>query len=193
MKKWTQQNQTNDADAAPTQGDVPITDQPRGADAAAGDQSETIAQLTAERDAANEKYLHALADFQNYQRRALMNEQEARRQGVTAVLTSILPVIDHFDLAINQPVAGNTAAEAVVEGVRAIRAELIRALGLHGITVIHPEPNDEFDPNRHQAVTQGPPGDTGVAPGRVLATFQAGYALGDRVVRPAKVSVASEG
>jgi molecular chaperone GrpE len=192
MNRATQHNQERSEEGAPAPRPDDVAEQQMSAEQQMMDVQEQIAQLAAERDAANEKYLHALADFQNYQRRALMNEQEARRQGVTAVLSSILPVLDHFDLALNQPVGGGPA-EAVMEGVRAIRAELIKALGAHGVTLINPAPNDEFDPNRHQAIMHGAPGDTGVQPGRVLATFQSGYALGDRVVRAAKVSVASEG
>ena len=163
-----------------------------GAQPPPADVDERIAQLTAERDEAHQKYLHALADFQNYQRRALLNEQEARRQGITAVLMSIMPVIDHFDVALKQPVT-SPQVEAVMEGVKAIRAELLRALEMHGVTPINPQPGDEFDPTRHQAMIHGPAGDSGVEPGRISATLQAGYALGDRVIRPAKVSVASEG
>src|SRR6185295_12223080 len=55
-----------------------------------------VQSLTAEREDALEKWKRALADFQNYQRRALENEREARRQGATSVLQSIIPVLDHF-------------------------------------------------------------------------------------------------
>lgn len=144
-----------------------------------------------ERDEANERWKRALADFQNYQRRALSNEQEAKRQGVTAVLMSILPVLDHFEQALS-PEASRGSAEQVMKGVTVIRGELLKALEAHGIRLIQPQPGAEFDPNAHQAISQmpAPGGDGGVAPGQILNTFQAGYALGDRIIRPAKVVVA---
>lgn len=153
-----------------------------------------IDQISAERDEAivnwkqaQSDYQRALADYQNFQRRAANNETEAHRQGVTSVLGSILPVLDHFDLALTQKPT-DEAATKILEGVKVIRGELIRALENHGITLINPLPNDEFDPNRHSAITQFAA--EGVEPGRVSMTMQPGYMLGDRVIRSAKVGVA---
>lgn len=153
-----------------------------------------IDQITAERDEAimswkqsQSDYQRALADYQNFQRRAAQNETEAHRQGVTSVLGSILPVLDHFDLALTQK-PGDEASTKILEGVRVIRSELIRALENHGITLLNPQPNDEFDPNKHSAITQLAA--EGVKPGRVSMTMQPGYMLGDRVIRSAKVGVA---
>jgi molecular chaperone GrpE len=146
-----------------------------------------IEQLTQERDEAKGNLLRALADYQNFQRRAASNEQEAKRQGVTSVLGSILPVLDHFDLALTQATPDD-ASRRIMEGVKVIRAEFIRALENHGVTLISPGPNDEFDPTKHSAIMQQP--GEGVEPGRVSATFQPGYMLGDRVIRSAKVAVA---
>jgi len=158
-----------------------------GAPPAGEDLHEQMLRLTGERDEARAQWQRALADFQNYQRRALANEQEAKRQGVTGVLTSVLPVLDHFDLALAQP-APDAAARKILDGVRVIRAELLRVLENHGVTLISPKAGDEFDPNRHSAIMQQ--AGEGVPPGRVSATFQPGYALGERVIRSAKVAVA---
>ena len=156
--------------------------------------ADLIDQITAERDEAiaNWKqsasdYQRALADYQNFQRRAVGNEAEAHRQGVTSVLGSILPVLDHFDLALSQKPTDD-AGTKILEGVQVIRAELIRALENHGVKLIHPQPNDEFDPNRHSAIAQIKA--EGVEPGRVSMTMQPGYLLGERVIRSAKVGVA---
>jgi molecular chaperone GrpE len=107
-----------------------------------------IDQITAERDEAilswkqsQSDYQRALADYQNFQRRAAQNETEAHRQGVTSVLGSILPVLDHFDLALTQK-PGDEAGTKILEGVKVIRGELIRALENHGITLLNPQPND---------------------------------------------------
>jgi molecular chaperone GrpE len=170
---------------------TPPPDEPMDNDAAggAGDDNpvEQVRRLTDERDQALGDFKRALADFQNFQRRAALNEQEARRQGVTSVLGSVLPVLDHFDLALTQATPDD-ASRRIMDGVRLIRSELIRALEAHGVTLINPQPNDEFDPNKHSAIMQQPA--DGVHPGRVSATFQPGYVLGDRVIRSAKVAVA---
>jgi molecular chaperone GrpE len=170
------------------------TPPPRGADEVAhgapldADQAAALVEsLQNELDQANNKWKRALADFQNFQRRSMENEREARRQGLTAVLQSIIPVLDHFDLALSHDPA-NSSAEQVIDGVKVIREELIKALGVHGVGLINPAVNQPLDPHRHQAITHLAA--EGVEPGHVAATLQVGYLLGERVVRPAKVAVA---
>jgi molecular chaperone GrpE len=152
----------------------------------ADDFEQQLAQAAAERDEANQKYLRTLADYQNSQRRAVANEREARTQGVTSVVLSVLPVLDHFDLARAQDPA-SVKADQIMAGVQVIRDELLRVLQKFGVEVLSPRPNDEFDPMRHQAVVQQDV--EGIEPGNIVATLQAGYSMGERVVRPATVSV----
>jgi molecular chaperone GrpE len=147
---------------------------------------ELLANLRNELDDMSDRLKRTMADFQNYQRRALQNEQEARRQGASAVVMSVVPVLDHFDLALNQKAEG--PAVGILEGVKVIKAELIRALERQGVKVISPAPNDVFDPTRHEAIMQQPA--EGVEPGHISATFQPGFELNDRMIRSAKVAVA---
>lgn len=147
---------------------------------------EMLAALRAELDEANDKWKRSLADFQNYQRRAHQNEQEARKQAISSVVMSVVPVLDHFDLALNQKADGSAAG--ILEGVKVIRAELIRALEKNGVRVINPAPNDPFDPMRHEAIMQQ--ATEGIEPGHISSTFQPGFEYGDRVIRSAKVAVA---
>jgi molecular chaperone GrpE len=150
------------------------------------DVEQQLSRLAAERDEAHQKYLRTLADYQNSQRRAVANEREARTQGVTSVVLGVLPVLDHFELALGQD-RGAVKADQIMAGVQVIRDELLRVLQKFGVEVVSPMANDEFDPTRHQAVVQQDV--EGVEPGHIVATLQAGYAMGDRVVRPATVSV----
>lgn len=172
-------NKANDSQGAP--------ESPEPAGAQVEELRAELEKAIAERDEAKSLYLRALADFQNYQRRSIENEREAKRQGMTSLLLSVVPVIDHFDLALSYNPETMTG-EQVVAGVRAIRDELLRILGQHGVSPINPEPNDELDPNRHHAVLQQAV--EGVEPGRISKTLQVGYMLGDRVIRPANVAVA---
>lgn len=175
----------------PKNDSMPPEDPSGGHDAAdQNDLAEQVRRLSDERDQAQGDFKRALADFQNFQRRAALNEQEARRQGVTSVLGSVLPVLDHFDLALGQA-APDDSSRRILDGVKLIRAELVRALEAHGVKLISPQPNDEFDPNMHSAIMQQPV--KGVKPGHVSATFQPGYSMGDRVIRSAKVAVAPAG
>ncbi len=146
-----------------------------------------IGELEASVEEWKSKYQRALADFQNFQRRSVENEREARRQGVTSVVAQLLGVLDNFDLALRTDTSG-VSIEQILQGVKLIRQQLLQALAAIDVSPIEPGPNDEFDPHRHEAVAQVDA--KNVTPGRVAATFQSGYRLGDRVLRPAKVSVA---
>jgi len=157
-----------------------------GSDAAAG-LYDRIAALEAELEEAKARSLRQMADFQNYQRRALQNEQVAKQQGMGSVASGVVGVIDHLDLALAQD-TDKASVQQIVTGVRVIRDELMKSLQQHGVGVISPAPNEEFVPGRHEAIMQQAL--PGIAPGHVSSTLQAGYTLGDRVLRPAKVAVA---
>jgi molecular chaperone GrpE len=146
-----------------------------------------IERISAERDDAEGRYRRVLADFANYQKRALSNEDEARKRGMTSVLESVINTLDHFEQAMAHDV-GKTDAATFAQGLRMIHNELVRAIASHGAGVIEPGPGDEFDPQKHLAVTRRAA--PGVAPGHIVELFQTGYMLGDRVLRPAKVVVA---
>lgn len=143
--------------------------------------------LRAERDDLDSKYRRTLADFQNYQRRSLQNEREARERGMEAVVESVILSLDHFEKALSHDVSKMTA-EQLVKGVQLIHDELVKALARHGAGIIEPSVNEEFDPMRHQAVAQR--ASDGVDPGHVVQSLQRGYTLGERVIRPAMVVVA---
>lgn len=146
-----------------------------------------IEQLEAERDEAVALRQRTLADYANYQRRADENERRARIAGVHAVLRSLLPVLDQFELALNQS-AGALSMEQLLGGVKIVRDELRKTLESHGAAPIMPEVGEEFDPRRHEAVMRQ--AREGVEPNHVVMVMQTGYAVGDAVLRPAKVAVA---
>src|SRR3989304_6489586 len=92
-----------------------------------------LADLKAELDEAIEARKRALADFANYQRRALDNEHRAGQNATASVIRSLLPVLDHFDLALGQDPAAVTVPQ-LLGGARMVRVELDTALERHGIS-----------------------------------------------------------
>jgi molecular chaperone GrpE len=80
--------------------------------------------------------------------------------------------------------------DPVVEGIRLIRARLIEILRKYGVVEME-DVGAKFDPHLHDAVLQVPAGD--VPDGHIAQVLERGYWLGERVLRPAKVAVASEG
>lgn len=161
------------------------------ADAGGGERpaaEDATAALRAELDELRGRYQRSLADYRNSQQRAAVEHRLAREAGVASVVERLLSVLDHFDLALGHA-GGAASVEQVVQGVRMIRDDLHRTIQSLGVTTIRPEPNDEYDPLRHQAVSQQ--AREGVEPGRIAETCQVGYAIGDRLLRPAKVVVAA--
>lgn len=156
---------------------------PPEADEIVGALLDTIAQ----RDETQSRLLRAAADHQNFQRRAVNNEREAREMAVRGVVSSLIPLIDQFEMALMQDPA-KVSGETIVMGVKMIRDEFMRVLGNYGVAPIAPKIGDEFNPGDHEAMMQQPA--EGVEPGHVSFVLSTGYKLGERVVRPAKVGVA---
>ncbi len=148
----------------------------------------TLAELQAALDEAVEARKRALADFANYQRRTAQNDRRAALGGEANVVRSVLGILDHFELALDQDREQMTV-DQLLGGVRIVRDELIRVLESFDVQPIDPAVGDDFDPNLHQAVLQQPARD--IAPNSIVSVLQVGYKMGDIVLRPAKVSVAT--
>lgn len=153
----------------------------------AGDAQAFFEKLSADLEEMEGRWKRSLADFQNYQRRAAGNEAEARARGVRDVCESMLGALDSLDMALSQDPSIITP-EQMFGAIGTIRAEAMKALGRHGVSAIEPALGEEFHPGRHEAVMQQAA--AGVGPGCVSKVFQSGYAMGERVLRPAKVAVA---
>jgi len=143
-----------------------------------------MAQRTAELEA---KLLRAAADYQNMVRRSHQNVSAARDQQTGDMAKDLLPVIDHFDTALAVDPAKATA-KSLLEGLVMVRDELMRSLAKHGIARINASKGDEFDPNIHEALMRVKA--DGLATNKIVSQLQPGYVLGERTLRPVKVSVA---
>ena len=143
-----------------------------------------IAQISGERDEAEQARVRALADFKNFQRRSIENEQRSRRDGASGVVRGLLPALDNLDLALDNA-AKVEKIDQVLQGIMIVREELRRSLEANGVSVLLPNPGDEFDPEQHEAVAKQTY--EGIEDGFIGQTIQSGYALGEMVLRPAKV------
>lgn len=155
----------------------------------AEDFAEALRLVAAQRDEYLERLQRTAADFQNFQRRARQTEREARELASAGVIQSLIPVLDFFDMALKQNPETATAAQ-VIGGVQMIKSEFVRVLGAQGVGVIAPGRGDAFDPMRHEAIEHVAGG--GVAPDHIVDLRTPGYTFGERVIRPAKVTVANE-
>ena len=148
---------------------------------------EAFVHTLEQRDENQAKLIRAIADHQNFQRRAMLNEREARTSATQGVVQGLIPLMDQFDMALLLD-PEKVTAQTVMDGVKMTRDEFVRILGGYGVSAISPEAGDEFEPGIHEAMMQQPA--EGINPGHIAFVMSVGYKLGERVIRPAKVGVA---
>jgi len=135
----------------------------------------------------NEKYLRARADLENFRRRAQRELAETREYTQAATVEEFLPVLDHFNMAVES--AGASADLATLrQGMEMILAEFKHTLDALGVQVIDAA-GAAFDPALHEAVATEP--SETVLNGHVLRQWKRGYRMGARLLRPATVIVSS--
>jgi molecular chaperone GrpE len=147
--------------------------------------SEQITRLTDEKNDLFDKLLRKQAEFENFRRRSEREMLEAFGRARAEVLGDFLPVLDNFMLALLH--ADTSGADAIHEGVQLINKQLVDTMSRLGLEPIDAE-GSAFDPELHEAVATEPRED--VPDHTVVAVFQRGYRLGDRLLRPARVKVA---
>jgi molecular chaperone GrpE len=147
----------------------------------------------AKREAAEfkDKLLRTLAEMENLRKRTEREVLDARMYGIAGFARDVLAVADnmHRALAAIGPElreAADAKVKALIEGVELTERELLKSLEKNGVKKFSPE-GEKFDPNVHQAMYEVPTSD--LPPGQVAQVIQAGYMIGDRVLRPAMVAV----
>ena len=158
-----------------------------GAPAPAADKSPE-AQIAELKD----RLLRAVAETENIRRRAEREREETAKYAVTGFARDLLNVADNLRRALQSlPAEVRETDEAVAklaDGVELTERELLRVFDKHGIQVVEPKPGEKFDHNFHQAMFEAPNADQ--PPGTIVTVMQVGYALKDRLLRPAMVGVA---
>lgn len=132
-----------------------------------------------------DKYLRLQAEFDNYRKRTLREKMELVETGGKKVLLAMLPVRDDVQRALAAMGKSDDAA-AIREGVELIAQKFTESLRQQGVTEIAAL-DAPFDPDLHEAVAKFAAGEE--KRGRVIDVVQAGYMLGDKVLRFAKVVV----
>ena len=145
---------------------------------------EQVAALEAERDEHLNDLKRVAAEFENYRKRVLRDQESLVARAHERLVKELLPVLDDLERAL---AAAEEHEEATLEeGVRLVHRELADALAREGLAEI--ETNGVFDPHVHEALLSQP---SDQDEGSVLEVVQRGYRLGDRVLRPARVVVAA--
>ncbi len=144
-------------------------------------------KLQSEYDKLNNQYIRLAADFDNYRKRQAQERESLLKYGAEDTLKKLIDVLDNFDRG-EKAIADVEDCEKVKESFTLVHKQLTDALAKVGLEVIECE-GKEFDPNYHEAVMQTP---TNEHPEHtIIAELQKGYKLGDRVLRPSLVNVAT--
>ena len=147
---------------------------------------ELLAEVTRERDALRDRLLRAAAEFDNYRKRMERERRDLADYIAGDVLSDVLPLLDNFERAMRAPAADLDTHRT---GIELIHKQFVDALRKRGVVAIDPV-GKQFDPNLHQAVASEVVADT--PDGQILEELQRGYVLGDRLLRPAMVKVATQ-
>jgi molecular chaperone GrpE len=176
-------------ESPPTGAEGPETDEdvtqliPSEAPAAEQD-ALTLAQAEAAR--LKDQLLRTLADFDNFRKRTRRDLVDAERRAREELLKELLPVFDNLERAA-QHAESATEVQALADGIGMVMRQFADTLGKVGVERIAAL-GQPFDPSVHEAVQSLETADH--PPGAVAAELQAGYRLGERVIRPAMVVVA---
>ena len=145
-----------------------------------------VQQLKDERDQLYQRLARAQADFQNSRKRLETDLEQRVQYANSTLIKSLLPVIDNFERALAVDPA-TTDAATILKGLQLVHDQWLQVLKGQQVEEIAPQPGEPFDPNKHSAIMQQP-SDLYTEP-TVTQLFQKGYALGERVLRPAQVAV----
>ena len=188
MTDQTARQQAAEASAAAENATVaPETQDP----AAPPTPPDPLAEAQREADEFKDKLLRTLAEMENLRKRTAREIADARAYGIAGFAREVLAVADNMQRALDavDPAlreGGDVKVKSLIEGVELTERELLKVLEKHGVKKFSPE-GQKFDPNVHQAMFEMEHPE--LPPGHVAQVMQAGYMLGDRVLRPAMVAV----
>jgi molecular chaperone GrpE len=186
-----------DTSARPDASQAPEPEPEQAQDAAAPEapQADPLAAIAQEVVTLKDKLLRALAEMENTRKRAEREIADSRTYAVTVFARDILTVADNMHRALNAldvelRERADASVKALLDGVELTERELLNVLDKHGVKKLEPL-GQKFDPNRHQAMYEVP--DSSAPAGSIVQVIQAGYTIGDRVLRPAMVAIAKSG
>lgn len=150
--------------------------------------------LVKELSEAKDRTLRTLAEMENLRKRTAKEVTDARAYGITGFARDVLDIADNLQRTLDAVSAEAKAAadpglKTLIEGVELTERSLLNTLEKNGVKKFDPA-GEKFDPNFQQAMFEIP--DASVPPGTVVQVVQAGYMIGERVLRPALVGVAKK-
>jgi molecular chaperone GrpE len=189
----TDPNGQNDNSANPEQGPEPVVSKPYiMPDDPEPGSAEALAKEAAD---LRDKMLRTLAEMENLRQRTRREVADSKIYGITGFARDVLDIADSLQRTIDAvPAETRESADpllkALIEGVELTERSLLNALEKNGVKKFDPQ-GEKFNPNFQQAMYEVP--DPSVPAGTVVQVVQAGYTIGERVLRPALVGVSKGG
>ncbi len=153
-------------------------------------ESNELVALRVEFDSLNDRHLRLVAEFNNFRRRSEQERRNVWSKAQADLVEKFLDVLDDLQRVAELDLS-NATVDTIMEGVDLVERKFARTLEESGIEVIDPA-GDEFDPERMEAMMRVP-SDSQQQVGTVAQVLQKGYSLKDVLVRPARVSVFTQG
>src|SRR5260370_33564735 len=155
----------------------------------------SVEALVKEAAESRDKMLRTLAEMENLRKRTAREVGDARIYGITGFARDVLDIADNLQRALDAvPAEAKATADpglqALIDGVELTERSLLNALEKNGVKKFDPS-GEKFDPNFQQAMYEIP--DPSVPSGTVVQVVQAGYMIGDPLLRPALVAVSKGG
>ncbi len=155
-----------------------------------GESGDAVAELQAKVDENWDRYVRTAAELENVRKRAQRDVENAHRFALENFSKELLAVLDSLEMGLEAADSADSAdAAALREGSEATCKLLKSTMERFGVIEVDPE-GEPFDPEYHEAMSMMPSADA--EPGSVLTVIQKGYTLNGRLLRAARVIVASE-
>ena len=155
----------------------------------------SVEALAKEAAESRDKMLRTLAEMENLRKRTTREVADARVYGITGFARDVLDIADNLQRALDAVPAeakanADPGLKALIEGVELTERSLLNTLEKNGVKKFDPS-GEKFNPNFQQAMYEVP--DTSVPSGTVVQVVQAGFMIGERILRPALVGVSKGG
>ncbi len=144
-------------------------------------QATPVAELEKRLKDAEQKHIYLYAEFENFKKRAIREQQEAAKFGWKNTALDLLEILDNFERALL--FAKPDADPALVDGIKMVSQQFKATLEKQGVAAI-PTSGQAFNPDLHEAVGQLP---NDLPAGTIVQEQQRGYTLHGRLLRPARV------
>lgn len=146
--------------------------------------------LAAKKDAAaaQERYLRAVADLENFRKRTVRDKDELRQFANSGLMEDLIPVLDNLGLGLAAARTQQTDGKSIADGVTLVMEQLKSTLTRHGLKEVNPA-GQIFDPNQQECIAHQPSSE--FATEMVMQVVRLGYTLNGRLLRPASVIVSS--